>query len=293
MKTLPRSGRIPSSSRAPRRILFLGVSGLLLAPAVGQAQGGRFFPDVPSFEYPAAAPRATAFVGRIFAVQNADNGFGKGKEAEAGVGETFSLLALRRGDVPITLGFGVEAYARFSLDDPKSSLISTDWVVGIDIGADFGPWRTTLRVYHESSHLGDEYVQRFNASRLDWTREVLEAWIRYSTGPWSFIGSGSWVLIDELGLDRPGAMLAVDYHGGRFTLLGEPAQPVAAIHFEGMAATDWRINTSARLGIVFPAGASGKPSFGLSLIAHEGLSTQRQFFRSENGYIGMEIRFDF
>ena len=208
------------------------------------------------------------------------------------MGETFSFIALRRGNVPITLGFGVEVYARFSLDDPKSSLISTDWVVGIDVGVDFGRWRTTLRVYHESSHLGDEYVQRFDVSRLDWTREVLEGWIRYSTGPWSFIGSGSWVLIDELDLERPGAMLAVDYHGGRFGLLGERVQPVAGVHFESMAATDWRINTSARLGIVF-GGASGKPSFGLSLIAHEGLSTQRQFFRSENGYLGMEIRFDF
>ncbi|NNG16935.1 MAG: DUF1207 domain-containing protein [Gemmatimonadales bacterium] len=271
---------------------MLGLGGALLAPAVGQAQGSRFFPDVPSFEYPAAAPRATAFVGRVVSIQEADNGFGEGTEAEAGVGETFSLIALRRGNVPITLGFGVEAYARFSLSDSKSSLISTDWVVGIDVGMDFGRWRTTLRVYHESSHLGDEYAGRFNVSRLDWTREVLEAWVRYTTGPWSFIGSGSMVLVDELDLERPGAMLAVDYRGGRFSLLGERVQPVAGLHFETMAATDWRINTSARLGVEF-SGASGTPAFGLSLIAHEGLSTQRQFFRSENGYLGMEIRFDF
>ena len=28
------------------------------------------------------------------------------------------------------------------------------------------------------------------------------------------------------------------------------------------------------------------------LIAHDGLSTQRQFFREESRYVGMEVRFD-
>jgi hypothetical protein len=30
----------------------------------------------------------------------------------------------------------------------------------------------------------------------------------------------------------------------------------------------------------------------VSFIAHDGLSTQRQFFRHESQYIGMELRFD-
>ncbi len=288
MTTSPRSDR----SRVVGRCLRLALAGMLFLPTMLRGQGSRFFPDVPSFEYPAAAPRATAFVGRFVSVTEADNAFGTGKEAEAGVGESFPVIALRRGPVPITLGFGVEAYGRFRLDDSKSSLISTDWVVGIDVTGDFGPWRTTLRVYHESSHLGDEYAGRFDATRLDWTREVLEAWVRYTTGPWSFIGAGTWVLIDELSLDRPGAMLAVDYVGSQFSILGAPTRPVVAVHFEGVAATDWRIGSSARLGIEFP-NATGNHALGLSLVAHDGPTTQRQFFRSDNGYVGGEIRFDF
>ena len=73
----------------------------------------------------------------------------------------------------MTLGFGTQVYGRFSLGDRKSALISNDWVVGINTTAVLGAWRLTGEVYHESSHLGDEYGDRFGASRLDWTREVV------------------------------------------------------------------------------------------------------------------------
>ena len=65
-----------------------------------------------------------------------------------------------------------QVYGRFSLGDRKSALISNDWVVGLNTTAALGAWTLTGEIYHESSHLGDEYGDRFGASRLDWTREV-------------------------------------------------------------------------------------------------------------------------
>ena len=72
----------------------------------------------------------------------------------------------------MSLGFGTQVYGRFSLQDPKSALISNDWVVGLNTTASLGAWTLTGEVYHESSHLGDEYGDRFDVDRLDWTREV-------------------------------------------------------------------------------------------------------------------------
>src|SRR5439155_462089 len=120
------------------------------------------------------------------------------------VGENVPALALRRGPRPVTLGFGTQVYGRFSLGDRKSALISNDWVVGLNTTASLGAWTLTGEIYHESSHLGDEYGDRFGASRLDWTREVAAAWVTYGTGPVRVTGNLSYVLIDELHLDRPG-----------------------------------------------------------------------------------------
>jgi hypothetical protein len=202
------------------------------------------------------------------------------------------VIALRRGARPVTLGFGTQVYGRFSLGDQKSALISNDWVVGLNTTAALGAWSVTGEIYHESSHLGDEYSERFGASRLDWTREVLAAWVTYGRGLVRVTGNLSYVLIDELDLEPPGAALAADYEGRPFgRVLGAPVRAVGGIYFEGAAETNWRVSTSVKLGLALSRPGGGR-EIGLALIAHDGLSTQRQFFRRESRYIGGELRFD-
>jgi hypothetical protein len=260
-----------------------------IASAMGQT---RIFPNVPSFELPLASPRVHGLVGRIISARRGESEFGREAEAEVAVGEDFPVLALRRGPRPISLGFGTQVYGRFSLGDRKSALISNDWVVGLNTSASLGAWTLTGEIYHESSHLGDEYGDRFGVSRLDWTREVASAWVSYGAGRIRVLGNLSYVLIDELHLDRPGAALAVDFQGRPIgTVLGGSLRAVGGVFFDGAAATNWRISSSAKLGVVLTSPANGR-EIGIALIAHDGLSTQRQFFRRESRYIGAELRFD-
>jgi hypothetical protein len=264
---------------------------LLLCPSAGMAQG-RLFPQVPSFELPQASPRVYGIVGRLLSARRGDSQFGRESEAEVALGENFPVLALRQGPRPVTLGFGTQVYGRFSLGDRKSALISNDWVVGLNTTAALGAWTLTGEIYHESSHLGDEYGDRFDASRLDWTREVAAAWVSYGPGAVRITGNLSYVLIDELDLKRPGAALGVDYAGRQVgSFFGGRIRPTAGVFFEGAAATRWRISSSARLGISIAREPGGR-ELGIGLIAHDGLSTQRQFFRHESRYIGAELRFD-
>jgi hypothetical protein len=274
------------------RLWRVAVPLLLLLPSGRAAAQARLFPRVASFELPQASPRVHGLVGRLLWARRGDSEFGREPEAEVALGENFPILALRRGARPITLGFGSQVYGRFSLGDRKSALISNDWVVGLNTTAALGAWTVTGEIYHESSHLGDEYGDRFGASRIDWTREVASAWISYGRGPVRLTGNVSYALIDELDLERPGAALAADFEGRPVGwLLGGTVRPVAGVFFEGAAATRWRISSSARLGIAI-AGASNGRELGIALIAHDGLSTQRQFFRHESRYLGAELRFD-
>jgi hypothetical protein len=277
-----------SSIRAWRAAL---VAACLAQGAPASAQS-RIFPSVPSFELPQASPRVHGLVGRLISARRGDSEFGREAEAEVAVGENFPVVALRRGPRPVSLGFGTQVYGRFSLGDRKSALISNDWVVGLNTTASLGAWTLTGEVYHESSHLGDEYGDRFNADRLDWTREVASAWVTYGGGPVRVSGNLSYVLIDELDLDRPGAALAFDFRGRPMaTVLGGAVRPVGGVYFGGEAATHWRISSSAKLGLALAAAGNGR-EMGIALIAHDGLSTQRQFFRRESRYIGAELRFD-
>lgn len=275
-----------SSSRA---LFALGVA---LFPGGGAAVAqDRVFPPVHSFELPEASPRVHGFVGRLISVQRGDSRFGQEHEGEAVLGENFPLLALKGGNRPIVLGFGSQVYGRFSLGDPKSALISTDWVVGINTTAMIQSWALTLEVYHESSHLGDEYGDRFPADRLDWTREVLGGWATYAAGVWRFTAGASYVLDDQLRLPATAGSFGIDYRGRSQSFMGGQVRPVAGLFTEANAATSWRLSTSAKLGVSFGTPGDGH-DLGVGLIAHDGLSTQRQFFRQESQYVGLELRFD-
>ena len=301
MKICPEnvSPAITVPTRVPLRWCPLGPVVLLALMTVTglprplPAQDPGFLPDLPAWEYPLASPRVNALVGRILQTDEADNLFGTGTEAEVVAGEDFPVVRLAGGGGgnPVTLGLGFQVYGRFSLDDPKSSLISSDWLVSLNVQKRWVRWDLTLQLYHESSHLGDEYLEKFGQPRLDWTREVAAVWVGRTLGPFRLVGSGSYVLSDGLGLDPLGASLAGDFQGFAFRLGSIPARVVAGVYAEGYEATDWRISTTARAGIALSGGKGGR-ELSLSLVAHDGLSTQRQFFRAESRYLGLEIRFD-
>src|SRR5215208_6097380 len=235
-----------SSIRGPA---LLGILVVLHATSVPAQQ--RLFPDVRSFELPEASPRVHGLVGRVLSASRGDSRFGQEQEGEVVLGENFPLVSLKGGRSPIVLGFGSQVYGRFSLTDPKSALISTDWVVGFNTTAAFSAWALTLEIYHESSHLGDEYGDRFPADRLDWTREVLAGWASYVTGVWRFTAGASYVLDDQLRLPAPGGSLALDYHGRSRRALTGQVRPIGGLFLEADAATKWRVSTSAKLGVAF------------------------------------------
>ena len=106
------------------------VSVFVAFPVSAQA---RAFPSVEAFDYPAAGPRATGIVGRVVQERLGDSRFGPEREADVWVGANLPLLSLSGGNRPAFLGLTMRVGGRFSLDDPRSSLISNDWVVGGDV----------------------------------------------------------------------------------------------------------------------------------------------------------------
>src|ERR1041384_511635 len=160
--------------------LAIVLAGALTGPATAQSQRLIFPGDVARFEFPLASPRTSAMVGRILDVSRGESLFGAEWEAEPALGEVWPLVAISRGKVPVTLHLGTEVYARFSLADKSSALISDDWQVNGVLTADYRRWRLAFEAYHESSHLGDEYRDRFpTVTRVNWSREIVGLWAAY------------------------------------------------------------------------------------------------------------------
>lgn len=277
----------PSGVSAAVRIVLLVAALPWNAPAAAQ----RFLPvGVAPFELPVASPRATGFVGRIIAAGEGDSRFGAGTEADVVLGENLPVLLVGSRPRRWLVGFNLATQARFSLSDPKSALISHDWVVGFDVSGRVRRVDLALQIYHESSHLGDEYAERFAVSRLDWTREVVMAWVGVRLGQATLRAAAGSAVIDQLGLRRGMAAVAIDYRGRDGFIGRAPGRLVAGVYTEAAAATNWRLSTTGRVGLEL--GPLGGNRIALGLVAHNGLSTQRQFYAAESRYAGAEVRFD-
>ncbi|MFH1994694.1 MAG: DUF1207 domain-containing protein [Nitrospinota bacterium] len=84
--------------------------------------------------------------------------------ASVGFGETFGmyrLLGEHEGNgLQISLQGGL--FAQFNMDAPSSDLINADYIIGIPLTYRHNDDSIRLRIYHQSSHLGDEFLQSVN-----------------------------------------------------------------------------------------------------------------------------------
>ena len=274
----------PNNRRSALAAVLLATAAT--APVAAQV---RFFPDVRSFEYPIGTAAASGIVGRLVNTSRGETAYGNEREADVSVGENFPVLGFGSGPAPFFLGMTLRVGARFSLDDPRSALISNEWVAGVHGVMDRGPWRIAAELYHESSHLGDEYAERFQRRRVDWTREVATLWVRRALGSFSASASGSYTLIDALPLSRGAVGAGVDYRGRLGRLGGSVVTPVAGVFAEALGYADWDVTTTARAGLEV-GGDRGR--MGVSMVFLDGQSTMRQFYDRRSRYVGVELRFE-
>lgn len=94
----------------------------------------------------------------------------------AGFGENYGLVGRRNGCDGWQVGILAGVFAQFDLDSWSTDLINADYVVGIPVSWRSGLVSTCVRLYHQSSHLGDEFLlgnPGFN--RVNLSFEALEA----------------------------------------------------------------------------------------------------------------------
>lgn len=82
-----------------------------------------------------------------------------------GLGENFGLVGNRNGCDGWQVGILGGVFAQFNLDSASSDLINADYVIGVPVSWRSGLFSTRARLYHQSSHLGDEFLLRQSRSQ--------------------------------------------------------------------------------------------------------------------------------
>ena len=225
------------------------------------------------------------------------------KLASVGIGDMFGLgrwAGKRPGD-GVQLSLSAAVFAQFDLQAPSYDLLNADYIVGIPLTIRRGRGSLRLRVYHQSSHLGDEYLLREPPARRDRENlsfESVEAILSIDAGPLRVYGGG------EKLINRDPSELA-----GLVAQAGAEFRPMAWIiplgglgGFRFVAATDvktskehdWKPSVSARAGLEYDRARGTQPPgrrWGLFAEYYEGPSPYGQFFRERVQYAGVGVHF--
>jgi hypothetical protein len=224
-----------------------------------------------------------------------DDPAGKGTNiGSVGLGDTFGLL---RWGGP-SQGEGVQLdvmgsiFAQFDLGTESNDLINADYIVGVPLTFRRSGFSTRVRLYHQSSHLGDEYLLRGEAiERENLSFESVDFLLSQEMGPLRVYAGGERVFRRE-----PDTVAAKLFHGGAELRTGRagPFQMVGGVDLKTTEQHDWSTAISGRVGLEWVrSGPSDHPGrlVTLMLEMYEGPSPYGQFFQDDISYVGVGLHF--
>jgi hypothetical protein len=171
-----------------------------------------------------------------------------------GIADGFGLFRVGgpgRGEgLQLSLEAGV--FAQFDLDARSDDLLNADYLVGLPLGFRRGAFSARLRVYHQSSHLGDELLAR-QAELVNegLSFEALDLVLSADLGRLRLYAGG-----ERLLRRTPRSLDPLVAHGGAELRLGpvRGARLVAAVDVKSSEQRAWTPAWSAKAGLEFAAG---------------------------------------
>ena len=278
-------------------LLVLGSTRLAAQQAPGDTPGVTALPEGQLFRALMADPKTPRFDTSVLRATSDDRSTTVWAVA---FGESFGLVrwgTARRG-VQLNLAGGV--FAQFDLGTPSADLVNADYVIGLPLAFRAGGLSAQLRLYHQSSHLGDEFLIRARPQRVNLTFKSVEWLASYDRHGWRVYGGGEYLVHREprdllaravqFGVER--RQEAVLFHIGRFGV----ARLVAALDGRWAEQHAWGPAWSAKAGLEFgSADADRPPARRWSLLTqyYNGPSPYGQFFSQDVAYAGVGLQFSF
>ena len=215
--------------------------------------------------------------------------------ASVSFGESLSLYEATP-DPHSQLEFGVQAavFAIFDLDSRSHDLVNADYFVGPVAEYRNGDFSGLLRVYHQSSHVGDEFLLAHPGfHRVNLSYEEIDALPSYDLFNRTIrvYGGGGWLFDpDPKNLKRWSIQYGVEYRGPRI-FPSVPMIPVVGLDVQNRQVNSWNTDISARAGVQFSDPASLGRTVQLLLEYYNGHSPNGQFFTEKIQYYGIGLHF--
>ena len=193
-------------------------------------------------------------------------------------------------------GFGIEAsvVAEFDLDSSSVDLINADYRIGIPVSYAVRRLSAQARLFHQSSHLGDELLLfRTPVARVNYTYEAVDLRVSYAPEPFRVYVGGGYLVHREPDDLKPGWIQAGIEFRSRTDFLGSGMLPVAAVDVQRHQETAEWIDTSVRVGMEFENPWQGKRRAAILLEYYRGHNPNGQFYDLYSEFYGVGLHIYF
>lgn len=260
-----------------------------------EATGTVGFPEDQIFCPLIADPKeARSFVSYLHGTfRSLDDPTGEGTSiASVGVGDTFGLF--RIGGRDSGEGFQLDVmgsiFAQFDLGAPSNDLINADYILGFPFTFRRSGFSFRAKLYHQSSHLGDEYLLRSEEIvRENLSFESIEFLVSQEIGVLRVYAGAERIFRREPD-ELPDSLFhtGVELRSGR----ARKVQMLAGVDVKTTELHDWSPAVSGRVGLELGRpGPEGHPGRLIMLLfeMYQGPSPYGQFFQDDISYLGAGI----
>ncbi len=215
--------------------------------------------------------------------------------ASVGFGETFGMYRFfgsREGDgLQVSLEGAI--FAQFNLDTPSYDLINADYTIGIPATYRYGNNSLRFRIYHQSSHLGDEFLQSVNPpERVNLSYEAVELIYSREWRGWRVYGGGEYLIHKEPTDLKPlSAHWGIEYRGSKPLVWN--GRPVGGVDMKSFEEHNWSIDTGVKAGLEFGHPNPGQRRLRLMAQWYKGFDPRGQFYNNKVEYYGMGVYLGF
>ena len=191
------------------------------------------------------------------------------------------------------VGIFADFNSQFDLEEDSYPLVNTDYRVGIPLSYRRGDFSARARIFHQSSHLGDETILAGRVpQRVNLSVEIVDFLLAWERAGWRPYAGGLYIIhADPSDLGKSGFQVGLDYVGTRPVLFG--ARLVGGVDYRSLEATDWRGGVSAKLGLEFGRPRPERRGLTLLLEYFDGSAPFGQFYRDVVTYYGVGLQFDY
>jgi hypothetical protein len=263
----------------------VGDSGVAEAGAVS-ADGVVLFPREDLFHPLIADPRWPHFGIAYHAYQNDEE---LGNVGALSFGESIPFVGGTTGaEGNWQLGLHAGVFAIFDLDADSSDLINADYWVGIPTSWRRRDFSALVRLYHQSSHLGDEFLLRDPDGRVNLSYEAIDLKLSYENiGPLRLYGGAGYLLRKEPSDLDPWSLQVGAEVISPYAFFGGAARPLAAVDLQLYEESDWEPQLSVRTGLQFENPEMTTLMLQVLLEYYDGRNPNGQFYDRDIEYIGV------